>query len=79
MKIKVKVELYDKMLEDMGIEDTRVVDMIIETDHIIATRPSVIEGEVSDIESCIYTISGETFIVRTPFSYLDRILYNDQQ
>ena len=79
MKIKVKVELYDKMLEDMGIEDTRVVDMIIETDHIIATRPSVIEGEVSDIESCIHTISGETFIVRTPFSYLDRILYNEQQ
>lgn len=74
MKIKVKVELYDKMLEDMGIEDTRVVDMIIETDHIIATRPSVIEGEVSDVESCIYTISGETFIVTTPFSYLDRIL-----
>jgi len=55
MKIKVKVELYDKMLEDMGIEDTRVVDMILETDHITAIRPSVIEGEVSDIETCIYS------------------------
>ena len=39
------------MLEDMGIEDTRVVDMILETDHITAIRPSVIEGEVSDIEA----------------------------
>ena len=79
MKIKVKVELYDKMLEDMGIEDTRVVDMILETDHITAIRPSVIDGEVSDIETCIYTVSGETFIVRTPFSYLCKILYNEQQ
>lgn len=78
MKIIVQIGVFDQELDSLGIEDVRIVDMILETDHISAARPAIFEREVSDTETCLYMVSGETFVVNTPMSHFQKILLDNE-
>lgn len=74
MKIKVKMELFNKCLYEIGVDDTRLVDLIIETDHIVAINPSIVNGEVSDNITHLYMVSGEEFQVKEKMEFFERLL-----
>ena len=72
MIIETTIEVYNKELDDMGIDLPMEVRLSIDSDEVCAVREHIEKGqtEPSSNKCVIYLKSGESFVISVSYEYV---------
>ena len=74
--IETKIDIFNRKLEEIGIEKSMLVDISIRLKDITAYRQYVDldEFEINDDRCIVYMKSGEVFVIYTPYVIIQHLL-----
>ena len=72
MIIETTIEVYNKELDDMGIDLPMSVKFSVDSNEICAVREHIEKGETepSSNKCVIYLKSGESFVISVSYEYV---------
>ena len=72
MIIETTIEVYNRELDDMGIDLPMPVRLSIDSDEVCAVREHIEKGETepSSNKCVIYLKSGESFVISVSYEYV---------
>ena len=74
--IETQIDIFNRNLEEIGIEKSMPVDISIKLEDITAYRQFVDldEFEINHNRCIVYMKSGEVFVIHTPYEIIQNLI-----
>lgn len=74
--IETQIDIFNRKLEEIGIEKSILVDISIKLEDITAYRQFIDLDEFEiNLDRCIvYMKSGEVFVIHTPYEIIQKLV-----
>jgi hypothetical protein len=74
--IETQIDIFNRKLEEIGIEKSMSVDISIKLEDITAYRQFIDLDEFEiNLDRCIvYMKSGEVFVIHTPYEIIQKLI-----